>query len=170
MIYLLHSFSCTVLLLVQTTAPGQAVPLLSQYDLLTPYVVFLGLFRPLREGLVVVIFSSAFADFFFGGPPGLIFAVHLWLFAASRWIPRYVHVANPFFLMAICIAAVLIETLFVWMAAALGPDGSPVPDLTLARIATGALCAGFTGPMIIFIQNAVLEWEAKRRANGERLV
>ncbi len=168
--YLCHAFTCLFLLLLQTTAPGRALPVLSQYDLLAPYILFLGLFRPLREGLIVAFVCGIFMDLLWGGPTGLLVAAYLWIFTASRWIPRYVHVLNPFFLIAICMAAIVIEHIFMWMATALVVGPFPYSGLFLGRMIKSALCAGITGPVLILFQNQVMEWEAKRRADGERLV
>ncbi len=157
-------------MLLQTTAPGRALPVLSQYDLFAPFVLFMGLFLPFREGLIVVLVCGVIMDFFWGGPPGLIAACYLWIFSASRWIPRYVHVVNPFFLMVICMAAIAIENVFLWMAPTLGTGPISYSGNILCRMTKSVVCAGLTGPVVILIQNWIMEWEAKRQANGERLV
>jgi hypothetical protein len=72
MIYLFYFSVCLGFLLLQT-AILPALPLLSRcYDIIIPWVVFLGIAHPARESLPVVFFLGFSMDSLSGAPFGLV--------------------------------------------------------------------------------------------------
>lgn len=168
--YIIHAAIGLFLLILQTTGPGRFLPLLSGYDLLIPLILFLGLFRPAMEGIIVATVCGVVMDIYSGGPPGLFVSVYLWLFVSSRWVPRYIHVRNFFFLIVICAVGAGFEAAFLWMGAVLGPGRAPEYAFTLGIMLKSVLSAAITGPVIILFCDRILDMAQKWRARRERFV
>ncbi|MDP3284795.1 MAG: hypothetical protein Q8M56_10250, partial [Desulfobacterales bacterium] len=62
------------------------------YDLFILVVIYLGLYRNLRESLSVILFLGIIMDNLYNGPFGLHMTVYLWLYATIRWSSVYFHV------------------------------------------------------------------------------
>lgn len=94
MIYLFHTLIGLVLILFQTAVRPQIGFLSGFYDVLTAYVIFLGLFRPMKEALPVVLVFGFAMDSISGGPFGLFLTVYLWLLLIIRQTTRFIHPDN----------------------------------------------------------------------------
>ncbi|MCP4107510.1 MAG: hypothetical protein GY749_18535 [Desulfobacteraceae bacterium] len=103
------------MIIVQTTIIP-SVPLLDKfYDLLIPFVLYIGIFRPAHEGIVVII-SGYVMDCLSGGPVGLYGTTYLWLFAGSKWLRQFFHFNNKFVLPLFVTTGVLLEN-FIFIGA-----------------------------------------------------
>ena len=82
-------------LLIIKTALIPGLPFFAKfYDLLIPIVIYLSLFRPLREGIPIVLFFGLIMDSLCGGPMGLYMATYIWLFVAMRYLRQVLHAGN----------------------------------------------------------------------------
>jgi len=74
MSYFFNIATCLVLVILQTTVmPSLSLPG-RFYDLMIPFVVYLGLSRPVREGLLFVCLIGFIMDNLSGSPFGLYLA------------------------------------------------------------------------------------------------
>ena len=81
--YLFNISACLFLVILQTTIIPY-LPLLDKfYDLLIPFIVYLGLSRPVRESLPFVLFLGFIMDNLSGGPFGLYLTTYFWLFVGD---------------------------------------------------------------------------------------
>lgn len=94
MTYLLHALMGLALIVFQTAVRPQIGFLAGIYDVLITYVLFLGLFRPLKEALAVVLVFGFVMDSLSGGPFGLFLTAYFWLVLISRQITRFLHPEN----------------------------------------------------------------------------
>lgn len=94
MTYILHAILGLVLIVFQTTIRPQIVTLTGIYDVLIAYVLFLGLFRPLKESLAMILVFGFVMDSLSGGPFGLFLTTYFWLVLISRQVTRFLHPDN----------------------------------------------------------------------------
>ncbi len=94
MSYFFNSSVCLFLVILQTTVMPNLPLLDSFYDLLIPFVVFLGLFRPVRESLPFVFFLGFIMDNLSGSPFGLYLTAYFWLFIGVKGITKLLQVGN----------------------------------------------------------------------------
>jgi hypothetical protein len=62
MIYCFYVAACLFLVILQTAVLPHLPLLNSFYDLLIPFIIYLALYRPLREGLLLVILLGFIMD------------------------------------------------------------------------------------------------------------
>ena len=103
---------CLFLVILQTTImPHLSVPG-RFYDLLVPFIVYLGLFRSVRESLLIVVFVGFIMDNLSGAPFGLYLTTYFWLLIGVKGITLILQVGNRLFIVTLIVAAgVLMENL-----------------------------------------------------------
>jgi len=157
-IYILICLGCIV---IQTTLFPLVASLSGFYDLLIPFVVYLGLFRPLKEGLPVVFCLGIAMDTLSGGAFGIYSTTYLWLYGVIAWMIGFLHFKNTLRLPFIVVVGVLLENLVFLGTVKLGNPDATLP-LGLGRMATVQLLwAVFTGPpLLLLIRGIHLSWTA----------
>ena len=152
MSYFFNISVCLFLVILQTTVMPYLPLLDSFYDLLIPFVVFLGLSRPVRESLPFVFFLGFIMDNLSGSPFGLYLTAYFWLFIGVKGITKLLQVANRLFIITLIVAAgVLIENLiFLGTLTISGPDqqlaGNAAKTVTIQ-----ILWAIWTGPIFLVV-------------------
>ena len=152
MSYFFNISVCLFLVILQTTVMPTLPLLDSFYDLLIPFVVFLGLSRPVRESLPFVFFLGFIMDNLSGSPFGLYLTAYFWLFIGVKGITKLLQVGNRLFIIALIVAAgVLLENLiFLGTLTILGPDqqlaGNAAQTVTIQ-----VLWAIWTGPVLFMV-------------------
>ena len=112
-VYLLYALICICLVVLQTTVLSTFVIFDNFYDLLIPFVLYLGLFRPLAEGLSLILIIGYIMDSFSGGPFGLYLIVYFWLFICMRGVILFVQSRSVILSIFIVGAGVLIENVVI---------------------------------------------------------
>jgi cell shape-determining protein MreD len=111
MTYCFHIFICLCLIVVQTTVMSY-IPLFERfYDLLSPFVIYLSIFRSNRESLVIIFIFGFFMDIISGGPFGLYITAYVWLFIVVRWAITFLHIGDSLILPFVVALGVLMENL-----------------------------------------------------------
>jgi rod shape-determining protein MreD len=152
MSYFFNVSVCLFLVILQTTVLPYLPLLDSFYDLLIPFIVFIGLYRPVRESLPFVFFLGFIMDTLSGSPFGLYLTAYFWLFIGIIGITKLLQVRNRLFIITLIIAAgVLLENLiFLGTLTILGPDqkivGNGVKTVTIQ-----VLWAIWTGPIFLLV-------------------
>ena len=111
MTFFIYIFICLGFIVIQTTLFPLFAWLTDFYDLLIPFVVYLGLFRPLKEGLPVVFFLGLTMDTLSGGAFGIYSTTYFWLYACIAWLIGILHFKNNLLLPFIVVVGVLMENL-----------------------------------------------------------
>ncbi len=155
MTYFLYFFICLGLMLLQTSVLPSFGMFDNFYDLIIAFVVYLGVFRPVRESMPVIVFLGFVMDTVSGGPFGLYLTSYLWLYGGLKWIIRYLHVGNSVLVLFVVSAAVAVENVFymgtVFLA---GPEGRL--SAHAVRILVIQLAwATITGPFFLTFLNFV---------------
>jgi len=152
MSYLFNISACLILVILQT-AVLPVFPLLDRfYDLMIPFVVYLGLSRPIRESLPFVLFLGLIMDNLSGSPVGLYLTTYVWLFVGVKGITSLLQVGNRLVIIMLMIAAgVLIENLiFLGTLTVLGPD-QQLAGNAAKTVTVQVLWAIWTGPLLLMI-------------------
>jgi rod shape-determining protein MreD len=147
------NISVSLFLVILQTAVLPELPLLDRfYDLMIPFVVYLGLARPVRESLPFVFLIGFIMDNLSGSPVGLYLTTYFWLFAGVKGITKLLQVGNrPLIVMLIVAAGVLIENLIFWgTLTILGPDRQ-IAENAAKSLSVQVLWAILTGPVFLIL-------------------
>lgn len=151
MTYFFHICICFALVILQTTIMPYFSFLDKFYDLLSPFVVYLSLFRSTRESLPVILLFGFIMDNLSGGPFGLYLTTYLWLFIGVRWVVTYVDIRNSILFPFVVAAGVLIQNLMFIGAIMVLRPGSWFSSLAVKTISTQVFWAIFTGPIFLML-------------------
>ncbi len=146
------------LVLIKTTLIP-AVPLFDKfYDLLIPIIIYLSLFRSMREGIPIILFFGIIMDSLCGGPAGLYLATYIWLYAGMRWLSQFLHTGN-ILLAAVAVAVGVVFECVVLLGymVMLAPDAI-IPTDTAKTVLLQIIWALTTGPVILII----IDWAQKQ--------
>jgi cell shape-determining protein MreD len=152
MSYFFNISACLFLVILQT-AVVPVLPLLARfYDLMIPFVIYLGLSSPVRESLPFVLFLGLIMDNLSGSPVGLYLTTYVWLFVGVKGITKLLQVGNRLFIIMLIMAAgVLVENLiFLGTLTILGPDQQLAGD-AVKTVTVQVLWAIWTGPVFLMI-------------------
>jgi len=147
------NISTSLFLVILQTAVLPELPLLDQfYDLMIPFVVYLGLSRPVRESLPFVFLLGFIMDNLSGSPVGLYLTTYFWLFVGVKGITKLLQVGNRLFIIMLIVAAgVLVENLIFWgTLTILGPD-QQIAENAAKSVTVQVLWAIWTGPVLLMI-------------------
>ena len=140
------------LIILQTTVMPY-LPLLDKfYDLLIPFIVYLGLSRPVRESIFFVLLLGFVMDNLSGGPFGLYMTTYFWLFIGVKGITMFIQVANRLVIITLIVATgVLLENLIILGAFAVFSSKQQFAG-DIGRIVTvQVLWAIFTGSLFLML-------------------
>lgn len=157
-----------LLLVFQTTLIGYLAVFEKCYDLILPFILYLGLYRPPRQGLPTALLAGFIMDGLSGAPFGLYTTVYVWIYALVNWGFRFLQVGNLVLLFIVIAAGILLEN-FIFLASVtiLGrrfqlPPGAI--DHVVGQIWWGLA----TGPLLLtgirFSHGAFESWFNKRLA------
>ncbi len=141
---------CLFLILLQTTILPFIPLLQSIYDLLIPFVIYLGLYRPIREGLIFVFILGFLMDNLSGSPIGLYLTTYCWLFIGVKWITTLFQVGNRILISLVVAAGVLIGNVIFIASFAIAPD-MKLPENAIQTVFIQLLWALVTGPFMLMI-------------------
>ena len=160
MTYCLHIFIGLCLIVIQTTVMPH-FPLFERfYDLLAPFVIYLSIFRPVRESMVIVFVFGFFMDIISGGPFGLYLTAYVWLFIGVRWAITFLHVGDSLLLPIVVAAGVLMENLVFIGTSAMFEQSSRISETMVSTIIVQVLWAIFTGPLfLMFFNTSHRRWD-----------
>jgi rod shape-determining protein MreD len=130
------------------------------YDLPAVFVLYLGLFRHVRESIAVILLLGFVMDSLSGGPFGLYLTTYLWLFIGVRWVIKYLHAGNRILLPFVVASGILIENLiFLGTAVSLDP-GAHFSATALNTLAFQVVFAAFSGPfLLLFFSHTHRKWD-----------
>ncbi len=150
MIYAYHLIVCLILILFQTTLLAVGGPA-HFYDLLVPFVVYLGAHRLPREAIPVLLIAGVAMDGISGGVFGVHLSAYLWLYVGVRWAIQFLHVGNVILLPLLVTAGVAFKGLVVAFAAVVLAS-APWPVEFVFPVVSGQIVWGaLTGPFLMLL-------------------
>ena len=151
MTYLFYVICGFVLILLETTIFPLLPFLRGSYDLMVPFVIYLGLYRPLAEGLPVAAVCGLLVDNLSGGPFGLYLFTYIWLLIGLRWTLQFFRLANPLVLPLVVVLGAIFEVVVVFGTLAVAARSLAPLTVALSRVAGQLLWALITGPLLVLI-------------------
>jgi cell shape-determining protein MreD len=142
-----------LLIVIQTTVMPHIPALERFYDLLTPLVLYLSIFRPVREGTVMILIFGFLMDNISGGPFGLYLTAYFWLFLSVRWAITFLHIGDSFLLPFVVAVGVLMENLIFIGANAMFEQNLQFSQIMVNTVVVQVLWAVFTGPLFLMLFN-----------------
>jgi cell shape-determining protein MreD len=153
MTHCLNIFIGLFLIVIQTTVMPH-IPVFERfYDLLSPLVIYLSIFRPVREGTVMILIFGFLMDNISGGPFGLYLTAYIWLFLGVRWAITFLHVGDSFLLPFVVAVGVLMENLIFIGANAMFEQNLQITEKMVNVVVVQVLWAVFTGPFFLMLFN-----------------
>lgn len=150
MIVAYHLTVCLLLILFQTTLLVSGGPSYL-YDLLAPFVVYLGIYHLPREAIVVLVLGGLTMDGISGGVFGVHLTAYLWMYVGVRWAIQYLHVGNFILLPLLVTAGVAFESLVVaFSAVVLASAAWPVESM-FAVVWRQVIWGATTGPFLMLL-------------------
>ena len=146
MTYCFYICVCLCLVIFQTTIIPHISLFNNFYDLLVPFIIYLGLFRSARESIPFILVLGFLMDNLSGAPFGLYVTTYFWLFIIVKLVIRYLHARNNILLLFIVAAGVLMENIiFIASVSIPGPDlqFSAITIRTVIFQILWAVCTGF---------------------------
>ena len=159
MSYCFNIAICLILVILQTTVIPNSSLLCRFYDLLIPFIVYLGLSRPVREGLLFVCFLGFIMDNLSGSPFGLYLTSYFWLFSGVKGITQLLQVRKRVFVITfIVVSGVLAENLiFLGSFAIFSPEQQLGGD-AFKIVAVQVMWALLTGAVLLIIFRNTHSW------------
>lgn len=159
MSYCFNIAICLILVILQTTVMPNSTLLNRFYDLLIPFIAYLGLSRPVREGLLFVCFLGFIMDNLSGSPFGLYLTSYFWLYIGVKGITQLLQVGKRLFVITFIVAAgVLIENLiFIGSFAIFSPEQRFAGD-AVKIVAVQVFWALLTGSLFLILFRNTHNW------------
>ena len=155
MTYCFYICTCLCLIIFQTTIIPH-IPLFNNfYDLLIPFIIYLGLFRPACEGILFILVLGFLMDNLSGWPFGLYITTYFWLFIVVKLVIRYVHARNNILLLFIVAAGVLMENIIFIAGVSMSGQDSQFLAITIRAVIFQILWAGCTGFFFLIFFNRI---------------
>lgn len=149
MIYCFYIGVCLCLVILQTAVLPHIPLLATFYDLIVAFIIYLGLYRPLRDGLLLALFLGFIMDNLSGSPFGLYLTTYCWLLIGVKWITTLIQVGNRVLLSLIVAVGVFIQNcIFIATFGMLGAD-STLPAGALRTVLIQIIWALGTGSLML---------------------
>lgn len=121
------------------------------YDLGVPFVIYIGMFRSMREGILVILVLGLLRDGLSGGQFGLFTTVYLWLFLGASFIVRVCHGRNRIVMFLIVVMGVVIGNFILFVITAMLEPETGRCYLFLKATGKQAIWALFTGQLFLVV-------------------
>ncbi|MFC1815990.1 hypothetical protein ACFL0M_08615 [Thermodesulfobacteriota bacterium] len=151
MTYFFYICLSLTLIILQTTIMPYFSIFDRFYDILIPFIFYLGLYRPARESIPVILLLGYVLDNLSGGPFGIFLTTYFWFFIGIRWSIKFFHAGNKVLWLMAVVAGVLIENFIIIATITWLGEPSRLPRAVLSVVGTQLLWALCTGPVLVFV-------------------
>jgi hypothetical protein len=160
MSYCFNFLVCLAAIILQTAIFPHFRLLGQVYDLLVPFVIYLGLYRPVGESLVGLLLAGMLMGGLSAGAFGLYLTAYLWMYLGAIWMVRYLHLVNRVLLPLVLACGVLFQNLVFFAGAVLTGAPVVVNSSAVLTVLFQLLLAVLTGPFILlFLRRAHSGWQ-----------
>ena len=160
MTYVFYTLISLVLITLQTTImPGLAL-WGNFFDLLVAFIIYLGLFRPLRESIAFILILGLVADSLSGTPLMLYVTSYFWVYAGVRWLNKVLQIGMRFRFPIIVASGVLLANVIIAVAILLWMPGLASASILVRTAASQLIWAFFLGSLLVIFFNVLHNgWE-----------
>lgn len=158
--YVFYIPVCLTLIVLQTSILFR-LPFGSQlFDLPVTLVIYMGLLRPLRESLPVILLMGLLMDHLSGAPFMLYTSAYFWVYILVVALTAVLQVRLRFRLGIIVVAAVSLQNAIFVFGSHLAASGAYFPALEAGKFSLRLLWALVLGPLcIILIERLHAMWD-----------
>ncbi len=122
--YLSYFIFAVFLVIIQTSIISYMPAALRFYDFMVPFAVYLSLYRPLRDGLPVLLAAGFVMDMLSGAPIGVYLTTYLWVFLSFRRVVRWVGLKDHLLFSLLTVLGIGFQNLIFAVAVIFGsPQG-----------------------------------------------
>ena len=170
--YILICIGCIV---IQTALFPLVDWLQGFYDLLIPFVVYLALFRPLKEGLPAVLCLGPAMDTLSGGTFGIYSTTYLWLYGTIAWLIGFLHFKNKPLMSFVVVGGVFLENMVCLATVKLSNPDAELSWGIFRTVSIQLLWALLSGPLLLrlvqSLHNDTTRWiRAKMQAREANVI
>lgn len=140
-----------ILILFQTTILPFFFHAQGSYDLVMVFIIYLGLYRSLWEGIPIILVLGLLMDCLSGGAFGIYTSSYVWLYLIIRMTIQYLHVNSLIVLPVTLVSGVILENLIVFLAVIIGNRDLDFSYTPFKIVLFQLLWAVFTGPIVFGI-------------------
>jgi len=115
------------------------------YDMLLPLVVYIGVFRPIAESMLLVVFFGVIMDCISGTPFGLYIITYVWILLGVRGSMRLLDAGSYFLFPLILSAGLLFEHLLFAVSTSRMPSAQAFLSTLWAIVAAPFFLMFFNG-------------------------
>jgi len=145
-----HLMVCLILIILQTTLLTDAYPL-HPYDLLAPFVVYLGVYHLPRGAIPVLVLSGLAMDGISGSVFGVHLSAYLWIYVGVRRAIQFLHVGNVILLPLLVTAGVAFESMVVAFSAVVLASAPWQVEAIIPVVSGQVLWGSLTGPLLMLV-------------------
>ena len=169
--YFVYSCICILFIILKTAVLSNYAIFNDFYDILLPFVLYLGLFRPFFQGLPLILFFGFCMDSISGGPFGFYIFVYFLLFLLMRWTIQFLHARSVLLKPLIVMVGVFAENIIFFLILVAFHQNQFAPGLFLNSLSKQLLWAAVTGPIFLIVidylqtrfSNWFEEWDFQRK-------
>lgn len=173
MTFLLYIPISLLLIIIETTIIHNCQFLPGFHDLLLLLVIYMGLYRPIRESIPSILVLGFVMDGLSGGPVGLYATAYFWIFISISWLMTFLHVRSMLLLPFVFATGMLMENGILLVGMILLVPGARVPESILSGIALPVIWIMLTGPLFVLgvdvIHKKLLTWHGERLARRNKV-
>ena len=146
-----HTLLPLLLIVLQTVAFPGVTLLTNFFDLTVTFVIYLGLLRPARESLPMIVILGGVMDNLSGTPFMLYVATYIWVYLLVCGLTQMLHVGMRFRLAVIVSLAVLVQNIIFVLWGLFFETGAVFPGAMAKKIIVPVLWAACIGPLLIIL-------------------
>jgi len=161
MTYGFYIFICPALLIIQTVIFPKILLLNSFYDIVIPFIIFLGLNRPVRESTIVILILGLMMDCLSGTPFMLYVSAYFWLYVIVQVFAKIIQDGTRFRIPFLVSLGVVIQNLIFQLIITLADTGTQLPAAVLKILIIQVLWAFCTGTVLMaLIRYTYAAWKS----------
>lgn len=151
MTYLLYTVVSLLVVVFQTTLSMHFAIFGGMYDFFLLFVVYLGFYRTVREGLPFVILFGLSMDALSSGPFGLYLTSYFWLYIGILGMTGFMRVGNNVILLLVVAGSILFQNIIFLGTMTLFVSEANVPAFWYRNVLVQLLWSVITGPALILL-------------------
>ena len=151
MTYILYTVVCLLVVVFQTTLSMHFAIFGGMYDLFLLFIVYLGFYRPVREGFPLVIIFGLTMDTLSGGPFGLYLTSYFWLYLCVLGMTRFMRVSNNMILPLVVAGSILFQNIIFLGTMTVFVPEAKIPVFSYRSVLIQLIWSIITGPVLILL-------------------
>ena len=168
MAYVFYIIISLVMLIFQTVILSIPLFIHASYDLMLILILYVGLFRPLSEGMAIGLLMGIFMDALSGGTFWTYTTTYFWFLVILKWMIQFLNAGSVILLPFTILLGIIFENM-IFLLSSVGMDVSSwISSDTIQIICSQTVWGVVTGPAILLFIKKVHEDMGVAVWSGER--